>query len=272
MALNTSKYGLRDILYITFESLETDQLIARIEDVKDGSFTNGQDTTYATGGVGTPKLIPFDNNVSAMLSGSNALITDGLVKLQTGNDVEVLTSTTLLPVSEVLTVTSNTTTTTYTPTGTADEEIKFAYVVNSDGSWDTTDSDNIYEQASVIEADKFTLSGKTITFNTGDLTDGTKVGVIYYPTVASAKEMTRSTDTFSSSARVTVYCVFVDACTDELLEGRIIFPKAKVSGSFEWSLDNGGDPSTQNFEVEALKSCTDATLWKSYVADSDDFS
>lgn len=269
MAVNTTKYGLRDILYVTFDSLEsTGLLLGKFEDVKDGAFTNGQNTVYAQGGVGTPKLLGFDNEISAMLSASNAYITDGLLAIQSGNDVETLTDTTEIEEVEVVTVTSDTATLTYTPTGTTDAEIKYAYVVNSDGSWDTTGT--VYEQAAAAASGKFSLSGKVITFNTSEIADGTEIGVKYYPTVSSAKKFTRKTDTFSKTVRATAHCFFVDGCTGEILEGRIVFPKAKVSGNFDWSMDSAGDPSVQNFEVEALKSCASTDLWYLYINDSDD--
>jgi len=270
MSVDSSKYGLQQVFKITLFDIATGQAYVQLEDMKESKFTVGQETTYATGGRGAPKLIGFDHSKTAMISGSNGLITDGLILVQTGSDVSELTNSTGITYTDMITTTvADEATTKYKATGTVGAEIEFVYLQNKDGSLGSK-----FAQAATVAAGKFAYAPltKKITFNTGSVPVGSNLVVFYKPTVASAKEIISYTDVFSKSVKVVADCLLRDACTKSDYQGQIVFEAGKVKGGFEWNVSEKGEPTAQAFEVEALKPCNGTELWKMFVYDDGDLS
>lgn len=270
MAVNTSKYGLQQVFKITLFDIATGQAYVQLEDMKESKFTVGQETTYATGGVGNPKLIGFDYGKTAMIGGSNALITDGLLAVQMGSEATTVTNSTEITYTDIITTTvADEATTTFKATGTVGAEIAFVYIQNSDGSLGTK-----FTQAAAVASGKFAYAPltKKITFNTGAVPVGTTLVAFYKPTASTAKEIVSYSDVFSKSVRVVADCLLRDACTKSDYQGQIVFETGKVKGAFEWNVSAAGEPSVQSFEVEALKPCNGTELWKMFIYDESDFS
>jgi len=269
MSVDTSKYAIQEVFEITLFDLSTGEAIAVLEDLKDSGFENDGTTVYVQGGRGNAKITSFSHSKMAKMTCSNALVTDGVMEVQTGEDVEVLTDTTEILFTEILTVGTDTATTTHTATGTVGEEIKFAYVRNADCTLGARLTQGLVAAAGVFT---YTSGTKLITFDTAELADGVEIVVHYYPTASSAKKLANKTNVYSKIVRVVANCLFQNVLTGLSYEGQIIFHRAKIGETWAWALSADGDASVQNVELEALANCTNNELWSLYIYDDADFS
>lgn len=266
--IDTSKFAVQQIFTVDAFDLDTGAMLARFEDLKSSNLSNNGTVVYAQGGVGNPKIIGFSHSKESTLEIQSAVITGGALGIQTGSGLIDLTSTTLIPFDEVVTVTSNAATTTYTATGTAGSEIGFAYLLNEDGTIAET-----FTQASDADSEgtfTYTSSGKNLTFYTGAIPDGGKVLVVYYPTVSSAYQINNSTEVFAKNVRLHCKTLFRDTCTGKDYVGVLVIYKAKAGEEWGFELSADGDPAVHDISFEALKSCTSPTLWDIFIYDSSD--
>lgn len=271
MAIDTSKFAVQQIFTVDAFNLETGALEARFEDLKNSTLNNNGTVVYAQGGVGNPKIIGFSHSKESTLEIESAVITGGAMGIQTGSGLIDLTGTTLIPFDEVLTaVTSDTNTavtTTYTATGTANKEIGFAYVLNTDGTIAKT-----LTQAAAAASGEFsyTSADKKITFTATDVPAGSKVLVVYYPTAASAYQVSNSTEVFAQNVRLHCKTLFRDTCTGKDYVGVLVIYKAKAGEEWSLELSADGDPAVHSISFEALKSCESPVLWDIFIYDTDD--
>lgn len=267
MAIDTSKFAVQQIFTVDAFSLEDGSLIARLEDLKTSNLSNNGTVVYAQGGVGNPKIIGFSHSKEANLSIENAVITEGAMGIQTGSGVVTLTKSTDIPFDEVLTADTDAVTLTYKATGTTGSEIGFVYVLNADGSVKTKLS-----QASAAASGSFAYASSTkkITFNTGDVPNGSKVLVVYYPEIDSAKKISNSTEVFAQNVRLHCKTLFRDTCSGKDYVGVLVIYKAKAGEEWSIELSADGDPAVHAISFEALKSCESPVLWDIFIYDTDD--
>lgn len=256
MALS-EKLGLQKVFDIRICDPDDNSILkAEMTKLTESTFTNGQEQVTLSGGGANAPLIVFDHSKSAMISGASAFIQGDLAALQTGTDVETLSNTTEFRHYETLAISSDTATTTYTPTGTSGSEVGHVYILDAKGNRETELS-----QAVAASSTEFALSGKTITFNTGDYADNTKVLVGYFPTASEAKKLVNDTNVFSYTGEIFAKARFKD-CNNDTLIGQIHMKKGHISGAFELTTTSGGEASTHNFEITALEGgCNDTELW-----------
>lgn len=266
--IDTSKFAVQQIFTVDAFDLDTGAMIARFEDLKNSNLSNNGTVVYAQGGVGNPKIIGFSHSKESTLEIESAVIDGGALGIQTGSGLIDLTETTLIPFDEVVTVNTDAAVTTYTATGTSGNEIGFAYVLNEDGTIAKT-----LKQAASAESEgqfTYTTSGKSLTFHTGDVPDGGKVLVVYYPTAASAYQINNSTETFAKNVRLHCRTLFRDTCTGKDYVGVLVIYKAKAGEEWGLELSADGDPAVHSISFEALKSCESPTLWDIFIYDSTD--
>lgn len=269
MAIDTSKFAMQEVFDVNVFDLSDGACLAILDDLKTSTWSNNGETVYTQGGKGNPKIIGFGHSKESMLECGSAVISDGLLGVQSGSDVTTETNATAVQYQEVLTVTSDAATSTYTATGTAGEEIGYVYVVNSDGSLGAQ-----LTQAGAVAAGEFTYTAgtKAFAFDTAELADGTKIMVFYYPTVASAKRVQNVTSEFAKNVKVVANGRFRDTCTGKDYNAQLVFHKAKTSEEYSFDLAADGEPVVQNVSFEALKSCDSDNLWDLYIYDTEDLS
>lgn len=267
MAIDTSKFAVQQIFVVDAFDLDDGSLITRFEDLKNSTLSNNGTVVYAQGGVGNPKIIGFSHSKESQLSIESAVITEGAIGIQTGSGVTSLTDTTLVPFDEVLVATADGVTTSYTAKGTAGSEIGFAYVLNDDGTVAKT-----LKQAAAADSGKFAYvsATKKISFNEGDVPAGSKVLVIYYPTISAAKQITNSTETFAKNVRLNCKTLFRDTCSGKDYVGVLVIYKAKAGEEWSLELAADGDPAVHSITFEALKSCESPVLWDIFIYDTAD--
>ncbi len=266
MALSNT-YALAKVFNIRTYDIDTGEMNLSLKKLKETTFTNNSDTTWVTGGQAGTRLSSFDMRKTATISGASAVVSDELISIQTGTDVVTLSNSTLFRHEDILTISSNVATTTYTATGTAGSEIEFAYILDANG-----DKVETLTQDASATPTKFTYTPgtKALTFHTGAYTNGTKVRVVYNPTASSMKHMQSNSQTFAKTVKVEADCLLKDVCRDKYVYGQIQADKGKISGAFEWSLSDGGEATVHNFECEFLESCASEKLWDFYIVDPDD--
>ena len=247
---------IQKVMKVKLLDILTGEMKAYLKNLQESTFTNGQETVYSTNGNGM-KVASFDHTKSAMIAGANSRISGDLLALQIGADGETLTANTEYMYTEILTIASNAAATKYVATGTADDEIKFAYVLDVNGNRTGV----TLTQDALTASGKFAYDSGTKTLTTTGLTDGTKILVNYYPTVVNGMKYGNLGGNVSATCKVVADCIFKDVCTDQLVYGQLISDKGHVSGAFEWSLSEGGSPSLHNFSVELLGNCEDEKLW-----------
>lgn len=260
-----SNLAIQQVMKIRGYNTSTDKMELVLKALKESTFTNGKDMTYVT--KDNVKIASFDFGSTATISGSSAYIQDDLLAAQLGTDTETLTNSKEIRHTEVVEITSDAGTTEFVATGTADAEIKFAYILDSDGNH----SGESLTQGSTVASDVFTYDTGTKTITTSGLADGTKIEVAYYPTASTAKKVENIASNFTKTLRIEADMLFKDTCTDELLYGKMVADKGKISGEFEWNLTEGGDPAVHNFSAEFLSDCSD-NLWRIYFYDKTDLS
>lgn len=252
--------GIQKVMKVKLFDITTGEMKAYLSGLQETTFTNGQETSYLTNGNGT-NVASFDHSKTASIGGTNSRITGDLMALQIGKDGEEKTAYTGYQYEEIITINTNAGVTKYVATGTADAEIGFAYVVGTDG----LRTGVTLTQAATAGAGKFVYDNGTKAVTTTGLADGTKLLVVYYPTVADAVEFRNLAGNVSATVRVVADCMFKDVCSDQLVYGQLIAEKGHVSGKFEWSLSEGGSPALHNFTVDLLGTCGDEELWKMVV-------
>lgn len=265
----SNKFALQRVFTAKIFDLETGENIGIFEDLKDSSFNQEGTVVYTQGGAGNAKIIGFDHSKMAKFSLNNATFDFNAFGAIVGSTPVTGTNTDYV-YTDTLTVNSNATTTTYTALGTAGSEIKYAYIKNTDGSLGTK-----YTQDSLAGAGKFTYNPgtKAVTFNTGDITNGTEIIVFYNATAgATTRTVSSYTDLFAKNVKLVADGLARDICTGEDYGCQIIFYKAKVSNNIEFALSSAGDPAVQPIEVEALKSCGSTKLWDMIVFEDDQIS
>lgn len=261
------KLAMQKVMRIRGYNITTGQLELVLKGLKESTFTNGKESVYVT--RDNVKVASFDFGASASISGSSAFIQEDLLSAQLGSDVEVLTNTTLIPIYETLTVDgSNQAVGTKTATGTAGSEVKFAYILDTDGNPDYTD---VQEQDALVADGKFTYDSgtNTYTFHT-DIVEGTLVEVKIFPQTSTSKRVKSDTTTFTKTLRLEAEIIFKDVCTDQVVYGMIVAEKGKIMGEFEWAMSEGGEPSVHNFTAEFLETCIENKLYDVFIYDKED--
>ena len=273
MAIDTSKFAVQQIFVVDAFNLDTGALIARFEDLKNSTLNNNGTVVYAQGGVGNPKIIGFSHSKESTLEVESAVITGGALGIQTGSGLIDLTESKDIPFDEVVIAASGDpgteATTTYTATGVTGKEIGFAYVLNTDGTVKKT-----LTQDTSATAGKFAYAtaGKKLTFAEGDVAVGDKVLVVYYPTAATAYQISNSTEVFAQNVRLHCKTMFRDTCTGKDYVGVLVMYKAKAGEEWSLELSADGDPAVHAISFEALKSCESPVLWDIFIYDTDDLS
>ena len=246
---------------ITITSLEvinafdvsTGAYLFSLDELQSATISQGQETTDITGKQGR-KLSTLKRNKTVTISGTNGLVSGGLLEQQTGGKFS--NTTTKVMWADYLIVNSDEATTSYIAVGTAGAEIDAVYVKNSDGVITTE-----LEQAATAAAGKFAYAPATkkLTFNSGDIADGTEI-VVYYMRQIQANVLDNESDSFSGKVAMYIDAMGEDKCNN-VYHVQFYIPKADFSGEF--SLELGDNQTVHSFEAESLAGAcaSGGTLW-----------
>ena len=214
-----------------------------LDELQDATIANTQEREDITG-KGGRKLNTLKRNKAVTISGTNGLLSGGLLEAQTGSQFE---SKTAAPVawSESLVINGGKATTTYKATGTAGAEIEALYIKTSDGRASTK-----LEQDATAAAGKFAYAPETkeLSFQESAYPDGTEIAVFYTRKVAG-DVLNNDSEKYSEKLRLVVDATGEDKCAN-VYHVQIEIPKADFSGDFDIAM--GDSQSVHAFEAESL--------------------
>lgn len=233
-----------------------------LDELQDATIANTEEKTDLTGKQGR-KIGSLKRNKAVKISGTNGILSSGMMEAQTGSQFAHKEST---PVDNVdyLTIQSNAATTEFKAVGTTGAEIRALYVVGSDGM-----ASKKLTQGAEVGDDTFTYdpTTKALAFKSSAYADGTAIRVFYTRNVAG-DVLENLSDKYSEKLALTIDGTAEDKC-GTVYRVQIRIPKADFSGNFDLAL--GGDQTVHAFEAESLAgSCgSSGALWDYTVFASD---
>lgn len=240
--------NINDITITSLETITAFDIVTgayrfTLDELQSSKIANTQDKTDITG-KGGRKLSSLKKNKAVVVSGTNGLVSGGLLEMQTGSDFKTVEN---APIqwTDYLTITSNATTTSYIAVGTAGNEIDALYIKNADG----TLGDVLTQDASVGDG-KFTYDPdtKVIAFNNGTYADGTEV-IAYYTRNIKADVLENISDVYSEKCKLYIDAFAEDKCNN-VYRIQFYIPKADFSGNFDFEI--GENQTVHAFEAESL--------------------
>lgn len=251
--MNINDITITSLEVITAFDISTGNYKFTLDELQSATIAQSQEQTEITGKQGR-KLATLKKNKAVTISGTNGMVSGGLLELQTGGAFE--TKTTEVLWTDYLTVKSNAANTSYVATGTTGNEIDAVYIKNSDGTLGT-----VLEQNAAVSAGKFTYTPdtKALAFNEGDIEDGTEI-VVYYKRKIKADVLENMSDTYSGKCTLYIDALAEDKCSN-VYRIQFFIPKADFNGEF--SFEMGDNQTVHAFEAEALSGACggSAALW-----------
>lgn len=248
--MNINDITITSIETITAFDVATGSFKFVMDELQNATIAQSQESTEITG-KGGRKLSTLKKNKSVTISGTNGLISGGLLELQTGGTFKNKATKVLWTDNITATkttgdnATTSEATTSYTAVGTTGAEIENIYVKNANGTLGAQ-----LVQASELAAGKFTYdpSTKKLTFNLSEVADGAEI-VAYYKRNITADVLENKSDVFSGKATLFVDALGEDKCNN-IYRVQFYIPKADFSGEF--SFEMGDNQTVHSFEAEAL--------------------
>lgn len=250
--MNINDITITSLETITVFDVVTGSYRFTLDELQNATIAQSQESAEITGKAGR-KLATLKRNKAVTISGTNGLISGGLLEVQTGGAFENKVTEVLW--TDYLTVSNATATTSYTAVGTKGAEIEGLYIRNNDGTLGTG-----LEQSDAASEGKFTYapSTKSLAFHT-DIANGTEI-VVYYKRKIQAAVLKNESNVYSDKGAMFVDALGEDKCSN-VYRIQFYIPKADFSGEF--SLEIGENQSVHAFEAESLAGACGAggALW-----------
>lgn len=227
---------------ITVFSLAGDYLFT-LDELQNAKIANTQDKQDITG-KGGRKLSSIKKNKGVTVSGTNGIVSGGLLEVQTGGKFETKNDAPILW-TDYLAIEENAATTNYKAAGDTGNEIYELYIKNSDG----TLGEKLTQGAAV--GDKvFTYdpATKTLNFKEGTYTKGTEI-VVYYFRQIKGDVLGNASDRYSEKCQMYVDASAEDPC-GSIYHVQFYVPKADFNGNFDFEM--GDNQTVHAFEAESL--------------------
>lgn len=250
--MNINDITITSLETITAFDIVTGNYKFTLDELQTASLAQSQESTEITGKAGR-KLATLKRNKAVTISGTNGLVSGGLLEMQTGGKFESKATEVLW--TDYLTVKSSAANTQWKAVGTTGAEIEALYVRNADGTLGAE-----LEQAATAAAGKFTYdpATKALGFHT-DVADGSEV-VVYYKRKITADVLENESDNYSGKCALYIDALGEDKCAN-VYRIQFFIPKADFSGEF--SFEMGDNQTVHAFEAEALAGACGAggQLW-----------
>lgn len=240
--MNFNDITITSLDVITAFDIATGNFKFTLDELQNAKIDQTQDKQDVVGKQGR-KLSSLKKNKAVTISGTNGLISGGLLELQTGCTFENKLTTVMW--TDYLTVTDDSATTSFKAIGTEGNEIESVYIKNGDGTLgepltqDATAGENTFA---------YDPATKKLTFNTGDIPNGTEI-VVYYFRQIKADVLENMSDRYSEKCALYIDATGEDRCAN-IYRIQFFIPKADFNGAFTFEM--GDNQSVHNFEAEAL--------------------
>lgn len=223
-----------------------------LDELQNATIAQTEEKSEITGKHGR-KLSNLKRNKAVTISGTNGMVSGGLLEMQTGGTFE--NKATEVMWTDYLTVASNKATTSYKAVGTTGAEVESVYVKNSNGTLGKmlTQSDS----ATADSTFTYTPASKELAF--AGIDDGTEI-VVYYKRKITADVLDNDSETYSGKCALYIDALAEDKCAN-VYRIQFFIPKADFSGEF--SLEMGENQTVHSFDAEALAGACGAggKLW-----------
>lgn len=251
--MNCPDLTITSLETLTAFDITTGALKFVLDELQNATIANTQEKNDITG-KGGRKLSSIKRNKGVTISGTNGLLSAGLMEAQTGSNF--VNGETTVMWSDYLTVGSgNTAVISYAAVGTSGAEIKEVLVKDEDGTVKAH-----LTQAETASAGKFAYAPttKTLSFHT-DITSGTEI-TVYYERKIVADSLDNMSDIYSGKCVVYLDALAEDKCAN-IYRVQFHLPKADFSGEF--SFEFGENQAVHAFEAESLAGACGAggKLW-----------
>lgn len=227
---------------ITAFDVVTGSYLFAMDELHNASLAQGEEKIDITGKHGR-KLNSLKRNKTLTVSGTNGLLSAGVLELQTGAKFKEAVAEVMWP--DYLVVTANAATTTFTAVGSVGNEIAEVLVKDANGFVIKTLTQGAATAAGVFT---YTPATKALAFHEGDVADGSEI-VVNYMRKIQANVLENVAEQYSGKATLYIDLLAEDKCSNVYRVQIKIF-KADFSGEF--TLDFGEDQTVHNFEAEAL--------------------
>lgn len=240
-------FNASDIMITSIETITAFDIVSGafkwvLDELQNATIANTQETVDMTGKQGR-LLNTLKRNKAVTVSGNNGMISGGLLETQTGGAFENKITPVMYP--DYLTVTANKAVTTYKAVGTVGNEIESVYIRNADGSL----GDELTQGAAAAEGVfAYDPATKEITFNDGEIADGTEIAVYYFRKV-QANVLENMSDQYSEKVALYIDAFAEDKCAN-VFRVQFYIPKADFNGNFD--IQMGDNQSVHAFEARSL--------------------
>lgn len=263
MAMNISNLVIDRILRGVMFSTTTREALWSVSQISSFSISVTTDSQDAVDATGTP-IMTFYRAKQCEITAENALWDLGLFAAQGGGDQALQASTATVkfntPIFDEITLASATSATlTHTPVLPTGETyaVPYIYVLNGDGTLGTK-----LECAGSTSAGHYTVSGTTVTFNSGDLTVGQTI-IAFYEYEANgtsgsqAVKLQNTAKDFPKAGKFVLEILCCDPCDKSTLYyAYLVMPSATLAPDVD--LDFSTD-STHSFSLRAQQDYCDKT-------------
>lgn len=255
MNINVNDLTITSIETITAFDIVTGDFRFTLDELQNATISQSQEKTDITGKQGR-KLNSLKRNKAVKISGTNGLVSAGLMELQTGSNFEEKLTT--VKWTDYLTVAADKAKTGFTAVGTAGNEIETIYVKNNDGTLGKSFTQGAIAAEGVFAYDPAT---KEISFKEGEVTEGTEL-VAFYDRQIKANVLENMSDNYSEKCTIYVDAIGEDTCGN-VYRVQFYIPKADFDGNFELTM--GDNQTVHAFEAESLAgACGSAGLYFTY--------
>ena len=261
--MNVRDLTITSLETITAFDVTTGAYKFTLDELQSATIAQSQEKTDITGKQGR-KLSTLKRNKAVTISGTNGMVSHGLLEMQTGGTFE--NKATEVMWADYITVGANgAAETAYKAIGTSGAEIEGLYVKNSDGTLGA----ELKQDASAATG-KFAYDPSTKALTFSGIDEGTEV-VAYYKRKITADVLEDTSDVYSGKCALYVDALAEDRCAN-VYRVQIYIPKADFNGEF--SFEMGDNQTVHEFEADALGgACGAAGLFFTYTvfgADAED--
>lgn len=223
-----------------------------LDELQNASIAQTEEKSEITGKHGR-KLANLKRNKAVTISGTNGMVSGGLLEMQTGGSFQNKATEVLW--TDYLTVTGNAAATGFKAVGTTGAEIEALYTKDSNGVM----SKNSLEQSDTVADGKFTYDPATKALAFKNIPDGTEI-VVYYKRKITANVLDNGNETYSGKCALYIDALGEDKCAN-VYRVQFYIPKADFSGEFTFEM--GENQTVHSFEAEALAGACGANgkLW-----------
>lgn len=249
--------NIQDITITSLETINAFDIVSgaykfTLDELQNATIAQTEEKSEITGKHGR-KLANLKRNKAVTISGTNGMVSGGLLEMQTGSSFKNKATEVLW--TDYLTITGNAASTSYKAVGTTGAEIEALYTKDSNGVM----SKNPLEQSDTAAAGKFTYDPATKALAFSGVTDGTEI-VVYYKRKITADVLDNDSETYSGKCALYIDALGEDKCAN-VYRIQFYIPKADFNGEF--SLEMGENQTVHSFDAEALAGACGAgsSLW-----------